>query len=706
MFAQVFNEDFEPNNMIRSQMRSYDDTDQYDVGFPLLLANNTLSYDVLRSCPHGRQLMLITLLEDFGSDCWMPRCHGYLKMYLPDSLKAAHQPAPGRDACMLKDIWNRGRMWTRNDIVNIFYSSAASRIKPNDRYSRFRRTDVEAVNSLVKLALSQENFDSLMSLLLVVKDYCNHHVMTEAVIKIILARRDTGFVIPSLRAIAPADFFPDFSGNMGRTSQLQNGVRSFSFRTTHRTLPPEDPESELWHYREDSKVNTMHGVWHILISDPNAEFIMRRRGELFAFMHKQLVNRYNVERLGVGLDVVEAYRYEDWITPSLQGYDPGLGPELAPGVLFYSPRLDGQRMTDEQALIFRNYAAFMERGIAAMSLNNSRLGYSNGVDFGISPLGDVVEPFPELEPVNASLFHNRGHVVISEMSEAVGDRAGVMGFVETAMRDPAFYRWHKYTDEFFDFYKIRLGSYTTELEFPGVVINDVSIYSGARKNTIRTFVEYVTLQLDENLLRSMNGTRLQYERVNHDNNIEYRLSIDSTVTEGGIVRLFLIPEEMIDRPDMTSTVVEMDRFYVELTPGPVNIRRRLEDSAFFSPGAPSLTTLQEQMMRGMTELEFNYANCGWPLELAFPKGNRQGQKFQLVAFISRLLPGDRDSIEEWREIEEISWGWCGIRAGDGSMPDNRPMGFPFDRPTTLNEIMNRNRGNMKTTRVNIFHVGS
>ena len=34
------------------------------------------------------------------------------------------------------------------------------------------------------------------------------------------------------------------------------------------------------------------------------------------------------------------------------------------------------------------------------------------------------------------------------------ERAGVMGFVETAIRDPVFFKWHKLTDMFFDEYKV------------------------------------------------------------------------------------------------------------------------------------------------------------------------------------------------------------------------------------------------------------
>jgi len=714
LFVDFFEKDQDGGNKVR-QMRKYSDKDDFNVDQSLLLPNDSLSYNVLSNTPHGRQLLLVTLLEGFDTDCWQPRCMGYIELYLPPSLKADNQPEPGPDACLLKDIVHKGRKWTRRDVLNIFNNIAASKVQKNQQYSRFKPSHVKSVNSVVKLCLAQESFDSLLSLLTVLKDYCNPRVFSEAVMKIIQARRDTGFVVPSLRSISPADYFPEFKGESsdrtGRShtaslfgnSRQNSSVRWFSFRTTHRTISPQNPESELWHFREDSKVNTMHTTWHLLLSDPNADFIMRRRGEMFAFMHKQLINRYNVDRLAVGLGGVRPYMYEDWVSPTLFGYNSRLSAEIAPNVLFYPPRLYGQRMSDSDAMFLRNSASAIYQSIHQMSINNTRLGYANGVDFGISPLSDVVEPFPDLAAVGASPFHNLGHVIIAEMS-INAERAGVMGFVETAMRDPVFYKWHKLVDMFFDEYKKLLGPYRNELEFPGVTISDLSTYSGGRRNTLRTFVEWTSMELDSNLLRTMNGTRLMYERINHDPNIEIRMRLHSTMSGSGIARLFLIPASHINEPDMISYVIEMDRFYVELYPGVINIRRRLEDSVFFSAGAPSLTELQNQLLRGMTELEFNYANCGWPLELALPRGNRQGQKFYLVAMISELLPGDRDSVAEWMALDQISWGWCGIRQGDGSMPDNRPMGFPFDRPTTLKQMLLPNRKNFKATPVTIYHV--
>jgi len=346
------------------------------------------------------------------------------------------------------------------------------------------------------------------------------------------------------------------------------------------------------------------------------------------------------------------------------------------------------------------------RSIHSMQINDTRLGYSRGIDLGISILGDLLEPYPDLAAEGASLLHNYGHVQISELSEKLpGDEnAGVMGFAETAMRDPAFFKWHKFTDDFFLEYKGLLGPYShSDLSYPGVEVVSLSVTSGGRYNRLRTFTEFTTLELDENMLSTMNGTILRYERLNHDPYV-INIRLHSAVAGGAVGRIFLIPTQTVRDPDMISTVVEMDKFYIDLHHGVNDITRHAIDSPLFTRGPPSLRNLQGRLLRGISETDFNWANCGWPTELAVPKGNAKGQQFELVLIVSKLLPTDRAGMHEWNKFSRTAWSWCGMRQGEGSMPDSRPMGFPFDRPTTLGKIM-RGRYNMLAVPVHIHHTG-
>ena len=51
-----------------------------------------------------------------------------------------------------------------------------------------------------------------------------------------------------------------------------------------------------------------------------------------------------------------------------------------------------------------------------------------------------------------------------------------MGASDTAIRDPMFFRWHKFVDTLFFLHKINLPSYTKEeLEFGDVVVKSIQV---------------------------------------------------------------------------------------------------------------------------------------------------------------------------------------------------------------------------------------
>ena len=62
-------------------------------------------------------------------------------------------------------------------------------------------------------------------------------------------------------------------------------------------------EQRLAYFREDIGVNLHHWHWHLVYPAEGPERIVRkdRRGELFYYMHQQMIARYQVERYSQGL---------------------------------------------------------------------------------------------------------------------------------------------------------------------------------------------------------------------------------------------------------------------------------------------------------------------------------------------------------------------------------------------------------------------
>ncbi|WP_139119048.1 tyrosinase family protein, partial [Pseudoalteromonas sp. BMB] len=87
-------------------------------------------------------------------------------------------------------------------------------------------------------------------------------------------------------------------------------------------------------------------------------------------------------------------------------------------------------------------------------------------------------------------LHNWGHVMMARISDPDGkfaENPGVMSDTSTSLRDPIFYRWHRFVDNIFQQYKAKLHPYTpADLGFAGVKVASVQVNAKVA-NVVRTF---------------------------------------------------------------------------------------------------------------------------------------------------------------------------------------------------------------------------
>jgi len=448
----------------------------------------------------------------------------------------------------------------------------------------------------------------------------------------------------------------------------------------------------MWHMREDPVYSSMHWIWHLILNDGNTVRLMRRRGEMFFFMHRQMLNRYNADRLAVGLPPVVAYTPRDWTSNgALIGYTPRL-------LSGYTGRAANRAMGTRDAGQIGRARTNLMNAVNRRVVGRTRLGYANGVDFGISALGDATEPVGNTGGIGS--YHNQGHVIISELSTGGN---GVMGGTENAIKDPAFFRWHEQIDGVFSTYKRNLGRYSdNDLDYPTVTVTSISTDSLGVQNRLRTFLQVDRLQVNNNnLLTPRGGRTVSVERITYDPFV-FNIQLQSTTAGLGVGRIFLVPTTYANR-DSYPFAIEMDKFLIRLNPGANTIQRSVNESPIFSKAAPSLDNLQSNLLRGMSERDFNWANCGYPIDMAIPRGTRNGMSFQLVFIVSPLLQQDRARVNDWSRTE-TAWGWCGFREGQRGLPDSRPLGYPFDRHLSVPDVTN-GRSNAISTPITIVHSG-
>ena len=451
-----------------------------------------------------------------------------------------------------------------------------------------------------------------------------------------------------------------------------------------------DPENKLDWWRQDPGLSEHHYNWHLYY--PYNKPVKDRQGELFAYMHQQMLARYNSERLAVGLSPVEPYGPGiHWDDPLPEGFNPKLED--------YSFRASFMSIPDSVTLGSRHILASnmdtnKERLCIAIARNHLEGPTGNRVPLTMDKLGCCVEA--STGSANKELYgnlHNNGHVMISLMNDPDGRYnidPGAMIATETAARDPVFYRWHKFIDTIFEKYRrsSNILSYTKEdLKVRGIEVDAVSIICehdpglGPCQDELvdqlftRMTEKEHTIYKDrkEEVLRT---TSLQHLPFTYHFKVCNTREEDATL----VFRVFLAPIRYSEDLDQRrNDFVEMDRFVADIDSGAEQtITRSSEQSSVLLP--PTLT-LQDIRDRKSPDSQAG-CGCGWPRNLLVPRGTSAGMCADLYVLATDWK---EDAVSPDAHLSGAV-AYCGKRGSP--YPDKRPMGFPFDREFSFGSLEN------------------
>jgi len=230
-------------------------------------------------------------------------------------------------------------------------------------------------------------------------------------------------------------------------------------------VPPGAAATDLHWFREDLFLNEHHRHWHIVYStigtvDPASGLFRTkdRQGEIFVYMHKQMLARYDTERVALGLEPVEPMT--DFTQPIAVGYDPNARPPANIGYAsrpdnvplsgFSASDLDGRRTT------FQEMISSGTLGGNPITLTPDLLGTLLEANFGVfDPFtassqaefeAIINQRFGTLGSVGMNL-HNIGHGAITSVPETPQEVTRVMSNPHTSLQDPVFWRWHRMVDD-------------------------------------------------------------------------------------------------------------------------------------------------------------------------------------------------------------------------------------------------------------------
>jgi hypothetical protein len=482
-----------------------------------------------------------------------------------------------------------------------------------------------------------------------------------------------------------------------------------------------NPEQRVSYFGEDIGMNAHHISWHSLHpfwwNDEKYGKTLDRTGELFWYAHHQLSVRFDAERLSNNLRDVDALH---WDKPIVEGFSPKA--IYKSGVEFPS-RPDNMRFQDLNGLTVNDMKQFESRIRKSIALGyvynkqGEKVPLNNVA--GINILGDLLES--STRSVHPNLYgslHNNAHVMLSKVVDPKGKfglAPGVMEHFETATRDPAFFRLHKYMDNIFKEHKDFLPPYThEELDFPGVSVEAVKVVGKTKASTPNVLVTHfqdflfdMTNALDSSKNVKDVDIQTRVRRLSHEP-FEYVITANSNKETTAVARIFLIPKndwfgDKFTLDQFRWNMIELDKFVIKLKNGQNVIRRSSESSSVTIPDRKGFREMIKEVNEALAGTREYFVDtkttghCGHPHGLLLPKGKVEGMKFKLIVALTNF---EADFLPEYTEGTLPAVSYCGVVGGKN--PDKKPLGYPFDRKIKSWDEFKTD--NMKYTEITIQNV--
>lgn len=462
-------------------------------------------------------------------------------------------------------------------------------------------------------------------------------------------------------------------------------------------------EALVAYWREDFDFNDHHLHWHMVYPgggyyDPQTKVVadaIDRRGELFLYMHSQIVARYDQDRLCWGLPLTKTWVYDDVLD---QGYVPvpqlidgygarppmhGWYPVRNPSI----PDFDDAPLPIEKLAQWRFVLlqAIYERKVWICKTDDHTqrdtlaLTDANMIDW----CGNIIESAPlacstipgrpgwEIDGDVYGNLHNFGHDKFAEIGyhEYLSDvnPLGLMTSNFGSPRDPSFYLWHRHVAEFRElaceqFPQDITATAPVDVTVVALEIEPIDPHSPNAGRGVGTVMGPPSLDHGEA------NAKLDHEPY------QWRITIqcDSASAANPVevdVRLFVVCDAL---KAQRRTYVEMDKWPTTLTqPTTVLVRTDMES-----------TTVRKIENYAGSATDQGYASpwclCGWPRNMMLPVGTPEG--FPMQAFCCVTVPKLHRVPEA--ELATPAISYCGAQLKDHLYPDDLGMGYPFDRAWT------------------------
>jgi tyrosinase len=481
-----------------------------------------------------------------------------------------------------------------------------------------------------------------------------------------------------------------------------------------------DPEKLLDWIREDPNFNEHHEHWHVVYpsdgvpdpDNPDNVIIKDRHGELFIYMHRQMLARLDAERQALGIPLIQPL--ENYRDPIPEGYNPNEHLVDERDQTPFGSRAPNLKLGD----IGQDYTiADIEK-----SRKNIETAIKNGKFFDGSEItSDLLGATIESSDIardkwgeNYGSLHNSGHMLLAYMhnpsrANTAEVDPGVMLNPRVAARDPVFWRWHRHVDDLHSKWQDTLQPHNFS-DAPPVKIRKGDIILAFKDKLPISHGETQDKEATDFGEKTFGGGNFDQDFTNHESttnelqtkmktrkwvmvedsgatiDVDYlfpreyyyyfRVENTSSSQLDATFRVFIAPEELANS---RRHWIEMDKFKQTLPPNSKTVVCRDCDMSSIVRQPPQKTEdeLDDTVTQpGVEEdLAEKYCDCGWPFHLLLPRGRKGGMKYKLLLIISDW---SKDEVPTLSRCGSVSF--CGAETPASKYPDSKPMGYPFDRP--------------------------
>ncbi|CAG4955891.1 unnamed protein product [Parnassius apollo] len=468
-----------------------------------------------------------------------------------------------------------------------------------------------------------------------------------------------------------------------RVNQIykHNDIIAINTNYSGWNLPSNGCHEDLNYFREDIGINSyyygvqlLHPFW---MSNNEMEEINPQHAEYYYYTHKQLMARYNLERLYLKYEKNKPIEkcYTDY-NPYLY-YDNGLPFPIRSSTL--------KEWNEEQAKIKSIDIAIKEcvsRKVIFMD-NGTKIPLTedNYVDLLAKILRANLDGIKSAKFVRSFFGYGGNTYPLNSYNPA----PSVLHHPETSLRDPVYWYLIKIFLNYFNEFEKNLEPF------------DISKYEDNEIKIVKTDIPKITtyfsyFQFILNKGLGINLTKLPYAitaRLKRLNHVAFAINfiIESKSEKPVIVRLFLGPECHIENCWISfSNFFELDSFHYKLHNGINNIT--------WSP-SERLSKFSFENFYNMEE-QFNQVNrynlFNFPVSMIIPRGTEEGLNLTLFVIITpmedllqRDMPVDYSNNYQ-KYLSEVS--------------DKKPLGFPFHREATKFKPF---ANNYRFYNISVFH---